>query len=309
MIEFSRLIGFALGVSVAVMLAGCGYGVPPISNPSGIAGGALRARGTDDLSALFKSGRNNDRAKYKIYVVSLFSDGETFTPNGKRTRPTFKTSLASGVTVDKHGKIYVTIEEPTGKGFLITFLPDGTRTTPTIDNLYKPVDVAVDANGKIYVASDDDVSTYTPAGKPAEPTIQAKASAVAVDKNGKIYVANNYNGVSTYTPNGKPTQPTIAGAAAAVAVDKNGKIYVASGYLANRVRTYTPNGRRTTPTITTGLDNPVSLAVDPNGKIFVVNFGTYLSGPWSVTSYKANGEQTTPTITDGLTDPVSVAIH
>ncbi|HEX3459075.1 MAG TPA: NHL repeat-containing protein [Candidatus Baltobacteraceae bacterium] len=291
--DISHRIRFALGVAAGVILVGCGSGIAPISNPSGI-------------PTLLESGRSNARAEYKLYVVSLFSNGETFTPKGKQTHPRFNSKLASGVAVDKHGKIYVTIEAPNGDGFLITFLPNGARTTPTIDNLYRPVGVAVDANGKIYIASDHTVSTYTPGGKPAKPTIAGSARGVAVDKNGKIYVASN--DIRTYTPQGKPTKPTIADGGPDVAVDKNGKIYVAGG-LSNSVRTYTPNGKRTTPTITAGLNNPISVAIDPNGKIFVVSFGTYLSGPWSVTSYKPNGEQTTPTITNGLTDPVSVAIR
>jgi hypothetical protein len=132
------------------------------------------------------------------------------------------------------------------------------------------------------------------------------AQGVAVDKNGKIYVAGG--GVRTYTPDGEATTPTIAGGGVGIAVDGSGKIYVAGG-TRNFVKIYTPKGKQTGPTITAGLDNPVSLAVAPNGKIFVVNFGTYLSGPWSVTSYKADGEQTTPTITNGIADPVGVAIH
>jgi WD40 repeat protein len=290
----SCLIRLALGASIAVILAGCGSGVAPISSASGVVGGALRVD-------------NNARAKYRIYVVSLFTNGQTFTPKGKQTLPRFDVGLASGVTVDKNGKIYVTIEPPHGPGSLITFLPDGTRTTPTIDNLVGPVGVAVDANGKIYVASNKNVSTYTPDGTPTTPTIAVYARGVAVDKNGKIYVAEG--GVRTYTPDGKQTTPTIfPGGAVGVAVDGNGKIYVAGG-TRNFVKIYNPKGKQTGPTITAGLDNPVSLAVDPNGKIFVVNFGTYLSGPWSITSYKADGEQTTPTITDGVADPVGVAIH
>lgn len=285
----------ALAASVAV-LVGCGYGVAPISNAPGVATGTLRSRGTDDL--------DDARVKYKIYVVSLFSKGETFTPRGKQTLPTFDVGLASAVAVDKHGKIYVTVEDPNGKGFLSTFSPDGTPTTPNIDNLYRPTGVAVDGSGKIYVVTDGNVNTYTPAGKPTTPTIPGVADQVVVDENGKIYVGGRQSGVRTYKPDGSPTKPTIPVAAHAIAVDKNGKIYVA-GY--TDVITYTPHGKPTTPTIT-GLYNPVGLAVDPNGKIFVVNFGSYLSGPFSVTSYKANGEQTSPTIT-GLTDPVGVAIN
>jgi hypothetical protein len=282
----------ALVVAVVVILVGCGYNVAPTSSTFGVSGAAL------------EPGRNNAGDTYKIYVVSLLTKFRTFNPEGERIGRTFNTRLASGVTVDKRGKIYVTISAPNGQGFLSTFTPHGRPTSPSLNNLFRPTGVAVDANGKIYIASEDGVTTYTPDGKPTNPTIPVAARAVAVDKNGKIYVATQ-GGIGTYTPDGKPTKPTIPGSAVAVAVDKNGKIYVAGG----SVRTYTPNGKQTTPTITAGLDDPVSIAVDPNGKIFVVNFGTYLGGPFSVTSYTANGEQTTPTLSNGLTDPVGIAIH
>lgn len=302
------MIRRALGAVVTVFIVGCGYGGAPTSSPFAIASGRVGVLEKGSNSTLLSSRRQDARANYKIYVVSLFTRGETFNPNGERIHPTLNSQLASGVAVDKNGKIYVTREEPNGNGTLLTFLPDGTPTTPTIYNLVRPVGVAVDANGKIYVASDDGIGSFTAVGKPTNPWISAAARSIAIDKSGKIYVATN-NGVDAFTPHGKPTTPTIAGSARAVAVDGSGKIYVAENYPLNRINTYTSKGAPTAPTITAGIDDPVSIAIDPSGKILVVNFGTYLSGPFSVTSYRPNGNRTTPTITNNLTDPVGVAIH
>lgn len=94
---------------------------------------------------------------------------------------------------------------------------------------------------------------------------------IAVDANGKIYVANylggpsNVGSVTTYTPDGKQTTPTITAGivkAQGVAVDANGKIYVTNyqgpgskgGF--GSVTTYTANGTQTTPTITRGIVVP-----------------------------------------------------
>jgi hypothetical protein len=286
----------ALATSVAVILAGCGYGLAPTSGAAGVTS-----------SALWTSARDDTRANYNICVVSLFSNGATFNPKGRQTLPTLGEQLASGVTVDKRGKIYVTIEEPNRQGYLITYLPSGARTTPNISNIFAPRGVAVDAKGKIYIATDNNVITYTSDGTPTTPTIPGGATGVAVDRSGNIYVAS-YTGVTTYTPDGTPTKPTIAVGASAIAIDRGGKIYLAQPGK-NRVTTYLPNGKRTTPTITTGLNNPDSIAVAPNGKILVTNYADYWNGPWSVTSYRADGVQTTPTITTGVNNPEGVAIH
>jgi YVTN family beta-propeller protein len=80
-----------------------------------------------------------------------------------------------------------------------------------------------------------------------------------------------------------------------------GKIYVANSGN-NTVTTYTTDGTPTTPTITSGLNSPVSVAVDAAGKIYVVN-----SGNNTVTTYNPNGSRTTPTIT-GLSGPEAVAV-
>jgi sugar lactone lactonase YvrE len=85
--------------------------------------------------------------------------------------------------------------------------------------------VAVDAHGKIYVASgtiyqSSVVSTYTANGKPTTPSIlagmNASADGVAVDAAGKIYVTQSggsaTNGaLTTYTSKGTPSTPTITG--------------------------------------------------------------------------------------------------
>jgi YVTN family beta-propeller protein len=80
-----------------------------------------------------------------------------------------------------------------------------------------------------------------------------------------------------------------------------GKIYVANSGN-NTVTTYSTDGTPTTPTITSGLNSPVSVAVDAAGKIYVANIGNN-----TVTAYNPNGSRTTPTIT-GLSGPEGVAV-
>ena len=65
--------------------------------------------------------------------------------------------------------------------------------------------------------------------------------------------------------------------------------------------TYKPDGTPTTPTITIkehGYSGPTGLAVDANGKIYVVS-STQNGSAGIVTTYNRDGRQTTPTVAAG----------
>jgi DNA-binding beta-propeller fold protein YncE len=60
-----------------------------------------------------------------------------------------------------------------------TYKSDGTQSKPTITTgINGPKGVAVDANGKIYIANynNNSVTTYTPKGQKTKPRITAKLS-------------------------------------------------------------------------------------------------------------------------------------
>jgi hypothetical protein len=210
------------------------------------------------------------------------------------------------------GKIYVIADYDTVE----TFTTTGVRTTPTITGLNGPSGVAVDANGKIYVANNANgtVTTYTPNGTPTTPTIGGRTGYVrdiAIGAAGKIYVASDI--VRTYTPDGLPTTPTIANVSpVSMAADPTGKIYLLSSeYLGHDtsdyfVAAYDENGAPTAPTIELG-DGPYSyyysaMAVDASGKIYL----TVLQG--RVDTYTAAGVGTIGTV-NGLIGPVAIAVH
>jgi hypothetical protein len=158
----------------------------------------------------------------KIYVTN-FSNGTltTYTANGTPTTPTI-TGLINpiNVAVDAAGKIYVLNMDvylgPTGS--VTTYNANGTRTTPTI-TVSGVYGLAVDAAGKIYVASEGMVRTYATNGTPTTPTIAVLngPGGVAVDASGKIYFASGSR-MTTYTANGTPSTPTITGLNDAIGV-------------------------------------------------------------------------------------------
>ena len=175
----------------------------------------------------------------KIYVLNgsggQGGDVTTYGPDGTPLSRFNVTNANSPIflAVDGNGRVYVTVYfiDNNGPGRVFTFSPDGKRTTPTLSPIW-PWGVAVDAQGKIYVAAGPGIVTFTPDGKPTQPRIQdhdqfgnGLAYGVTVDSRGYIYAAN-----CASTPCGSIT-------------------------------TYKPDGSKTSPTITQGLANPVDVAV------------------------------------------------
>src|SRR5579871_1923864 len=134
----------------------------------------------------------------------------------------------------------------------------------------------------------------------------------------KIYVANIGDGtITTFEPNGTQTSPTISTGdyLYSVAVAPNGKIYAVTfnpldGPSSNAtVTSYRPDGTPTTPTITfaeSGYKVPCGLAVDRNGKIYVLS-SAHEGTAGIVTTYRSTGERTKPTFQTGI-DSSAIAI-
>jgi hypothetical protein len=244
-----------------------------------------------------------------------------------RAEMTIPSSRARSTAVVRAGHFNVYVADLVASS-VTTYTASGNPTAPTItDGVNAPNAVAVDSNGKIYVAnSNDTVTTYNADGTRTTPTIRVHfpslyPSGVAVDANGKIYVLNGDPGggaggiVTTYTPDGTRTTPTIqaGGESAGLAIDANGKIYVTNYYGGpdgeGSVTTYLPDGTPTTPTITVGINYPAGIAVAADGTIFVANtnsLGPQIRG--SVTSYNADGSPTKVSLRNGIDDPAGVAL-
>ncbi len=173
--------------------------------------------------------------------------------------------------------------------------------------LVNPSAIAVDGSGNVYAANNGssvggvDTVTVYPAGNTgnAAPSTTIAGSntrlngpsSIAVDSSGNIYVANKGGStVTVYAPgstgNVAPSK-TIGGystglnALSSIAVDSSGKIYVTNeGSLDGGIDTVTvypagSSGNATPSAIisgyNTGLFEPVGIAADGSGKIYVAN--------------------------------------
>ncbi|MGC1380273.1 MAG: NHL repeat-containing protein [Candidatus Baltobacteraceae bacterium] len=213
-------------------------------------------------------------------------------------------------------RIYVS----TNPGYaILTYRLDGEQTQPTISGVTNPWGLAV-RNRKLYAVDycnpsrcyvgSGEILAFTITGASTKPTISGLSGpkGIAVDAHGKIYVTNECKPttckgrgrVTTYDSAGNPSFPTIAiQQPRGVAVDDRGRISVTA---LDTLTTYLPNGHRTPPTIK-GLSGPAGVAVDRNGKIYIVNQGTN-----TVMTYTPGGKRTAPTISDGLSSPYFLAI-
>jgi hypothetical protein len=134
----------------------------------------------------------------------------------------------------------------------------------------------------------------------------------------KIYVANIGDGtITTFEPDGTQTSPTIAigNYLYAIAIAPTGKIYAVTFNPLNgpssdaTISSYKPDGTQTTPTITIkehAYAVPIGLAVDRNGKIYVLS--SERNGSHGlVMTYKPDGTRTAPTFRTGV-DSGGIAI-
>jgi YVTN family beta-propeller protein len=222
--------------------------------------------------------------------------------------------LTPGATTKpEHRHLYVANQNPlTGVGFVSVFDPTDLTATPTTitgASLYNPSGVAVDTNGKLYVANFvNRVRVFGTAHGNAElPAItgHGQFEDVAVDESGKLYAANiAENSVSVFdTAHGNAALPAITGGGLdlpyGVAVDANGKLYV-TNLNANNVSVFdTAHGNAAMPAITGGgLDAPYGVAVDARGKLYVTNFAANSVSVFDT----AHGNAAMPPITGGALD-------
>ncbi len=237
----------------------------------------------------------------------------------------------SGVAFDSAGNIYVAntaannVKIFTSAG-VASPIAGGVITT----GLSGPWGVAVDSAGNIYVANrtSNNVKIFTSTGA-VSPIAGGTISGlntpygVAVDGAGNIYVANfGGHNVKIFTSSGAPSP--IAGGTitnglnspGGVTVDSAGNIYVADSF-AYVIKIYTNSttaggvlsttiGVGTTGTIPTsaGLSDPIGLAVDSAGKIYVGNYGGSF---YNVSTFSSAGALLS-TITTGVQNPGGVAV-
>lgn len=204
---------------------------------------------------------------------------------------------------------------PPPPGSVNVFTLTGTHawTVPDADASDFTFSIALDGTGNVYEARKEKnvVAVYPPKGTVESRSIHTgllHPSSLWLDGNGNLYVTNHPvlaaptpgptplppGWVSVYAPAGStPTHKIVSPTGYipnAIAFDKSGNVYVADGpeddnpdQSAGVVDIYAPGGLKPMLTISTGVQNPSSIAVDQtSGTVYVGNgtggVGVYASG-------------------------------
>jgi hypothetical protein len=174
-------------------------------------------------------------------------------------------------------------------GEIFKFTWDGAQSI-FASGLYKPLDLAVDSAGNVFVmdymivggvqATNVAIFKITPNGTV---TIFASslsyASSLAVDKAGNLFVADYDNGtIYQYKPSGsRATFATGLYHPVGLAFDSMGNLFVADNSVGNlyqgSIYKYSPNGSRIVIAVLVPGDRPADLALDSIGNLYMADSG------------------------------------
>lgn len=244
-----------------------------LSNPQGVA--------ADGTGNVYIADVNNYRVVKMPSTGSAYGQPVTLadrTTNGSNFEPL-------GVAVDGSGNVYVAnLGEGNGSVFKIPWT--GSAYGPQItlidylqassEGLYFPKNVAVDGSGNVYIAWGFQVTKIPWTGSAYGPQLTVASSGVdspfglAVDGSGNVFIANHTN---------------VGGSV--LKVPWTGNAYGTPITLANTIT----NG---------GQFNPLGLAVDENGNVFIADQGDQkvIELPWTGSGYGAS-----VTLADTATNP------
>jgi sugar lactone lactonase YvrE len=230
-----------------------------------------------------------------------FSTGNACTVNATFT-PKFAGLRKGAVNLPNSSGTVIATGYAFGVGTAPQLVFETTTTTTLGGGFGLPFGVAVDGNGNVYTADQNNNAVdVMPAGCASSTCVTSlnggfiSPQGLAVDGAGNLYVAEMYNfdvkmmPAGCTSPSCVTTLPAPSGGflgAAAVAVDGSGNVYVADNYI--QTITEIPNGCTDSDCMLSlgGFSSPNGVAVDSGGKIYVSdsNNNTVTVMPASCTS-------------------------
>jgi sugar lactone lactonase YvrE len=225
---------------------------------------------------------------------NLFSsDGGTiyeYTPGGT-SRSVFATAPGNAETIafDQAGNLFV---PNTSTGTITEIARNGTQTT-FASGLTTPSALAFDNAGNLY-ASDtatDTIYKYTPGGvRSTFATGVSTPYGMAVNSAGNLFVVANGVIYQFNTSGVRSTFATVTGQfVGGLAFNSAGELFATVGGDAGSIYEYLPNGNRTI--FASGLINPLNLAFDSAGDLFVSDFAANPITPDYIYEYTPGGQR------------------
>jgi hypothetical protein len=291
--------------SLLLTASGCSQSLGIWQPTRGLSSGGSAARaalGRQAVAQTLYVGGDDAVAAYDVESYSL-----------ERTYPG---QYVSAIAQDASGNLYVA-NYLAGTG--VEFAAGSSRSLETITKgISEPSSIAFDPAGNVYIGNldRDDVTVYSPSGTLIRTIVAGigHPERLAFDSKGNLYVANIEGPVTEYDGGLKKRTRTISGTSQSfdILFDASDDLYVSNCSIRCKrpsIVEFGPQGKGALRTITDGLHNPISMALDSIGNLFVADANI---GPGHhhcyVSAYAADQTNAFEEITDGVHDAQGVAV-
>jgi hypothetical protein len=215
------------------------------------------------------------------YVTDKFghSSVQEFGADGTLIRTFTGMTNVESVAVDSNGNVFVACLNGNlngGKGYVEEFSATGALLRVLTNGISKPVSVAVDSVGDVFVSSyaGSSVREFSASGVllHALGTDISSPMGVATDSSGDVFIAStNTDSVVEYAASGVLLRTLSNGFSnpASVATDSHGDVFVADSQQ-NTVSEFSASGILLV-TLTSGIANPWAVSTDSQGNVYVAN--------------------------------------
>jgi|SRR5579863_995522 len=309
-----------LTVGVAALIAGCGGSQPPFGAPGAMPPStAIRARGPLDLASshrgakqqwfLYLGNMEGSASKFKVYRLG-----------GSRPIRSFSRSWnVYAMAIDPWNDVYTT-NSFVSDTEITAYTPGGKAVLVNIDSGFgAPLGLAFDRHGNLWIADTVNIEEYAARSAKLLRIVKVRGCySLAIDSSDNLYAAcggnDRKNEIDVFAPRARsPFRAITRGIdrPRALMFDRSGNLFVAncspcSSYgkkHGGSITVYPPGSGVPLRVITNGIDWPVAMAFDGDGKLAVAN-SPWLENGW-VTVY-GSGSHPTHTITKGILSPNAI---